>query len=110
MATNIQDMLAEREHTSGSFEDNARLSQGLKRLMQRETGLTKLSDTKKEALERICIKISRIVTGNPDVLDHWHDISGYATLIENELKGQQHAQAQEKTYTGHVPNLMRPNS
>lgn len=27
-------------------------------------------------------KIARIMNGDPDHIDHWHDIAGYATLIE----------------------------
>jgi hypothetical protein len=30
-------------------------------------------------------KIGRIVTGNPDVPDHWLDIEGYARLVRDRL-------------------------
>jgi hypothetical protein len=32
-------------------------------------------------------KIGRIVNGNPDKVDHWDDIAGYATLVSDRLKG-----------------------
>jgi hypothetical protein len=32
-------------------------------------------------------KISRIVNGNPDKVDHWVDIAGYATLVADRLEG-----------------------
>jgi hypothetical protein len=31
------------------------------------------------------MKMSRILCGNPNEPDHWRDIAGYATLIENIL-------------------------
>jgi hypothetical protein len=40
-----------------------------------------------EALSMIVMKISRILTGDPNHADHWADIAGYATLIANELSG-----------------------
>jgi hypothetical protein len=36
----------------------------------------------REALDMILHKIARIVNGNPNETDHWHDIAGYATLVE----------------------------
>jgi hypothetical protein len=33
-----------------------------------------------EALEMICTKIARILSGNPNDPDHWKDIAGYAEL------------------------------
>ena len=46
----------------------------------------KLSPTQELALTMIFLKISRILSGNPDFLDHWHDIAGYALLEEEKLK------------------------
>jgi len=34
----------------------------------------------------ICHKISRIVNGDPNYKDSWHDIIGYAKLIEDKLE------------------------
>lgn len=31
-------------------------------------------------------KISRIVNGDPDYADNWHDIQGYARLVEERLQ------------------------
>jgi hypothetical protein len=38
-----------------------------------------------EALEMICHKIARVLNGDPNHHDHWHDIAGYATLVANRL-------------------------
>ena len=39
-----------------------------------------------EALDLIASKIGRMLSGNLNYIDNWHDIAGYATLIENRLK------------------------
>ena len=83
--TDIKQTLAQRNGTHGNFTSNAQLSQGLKQLI-REHRSVALSSAQLEALDMIAHKIARIVTGNPDVHDHWHDIAGYATLIANELR------------------------
>lgn len=33
-------------------------------------------------------KIARILNGGKSHVDNWHDIAGYATLVENELRGE----------------------
>jgi hypothetical protein len=38
-----------------------------------------------EALDMIAVKISRILTGDPNYSDNWHDIQGFAKLVENRL-------------------------
>lgn len=32
-------------------------------------------------------KIGRILNGDPNYADSWHDIAGYATLIDQQLTG-----------------------
>jgi hypothetical protein len=44
-----------------------------------------LTDDKKESLEMIAHKIGRILNGDPEYKDSWHDIIGYTTLIESTL-------------------------
>jgi hypothetical protein len=48
-----------------------------------------LNPSQREALDMIQHKIGRILAGNPNHHDHWHDIAGYATLVANELEGHQ---------------------
>ena len=79
----IQDTLNERESTHGGFSDSARVTQELKMVLHCENAV--MTDTQKEAIDMICHKLGRIVCGNPNHKDHWHDIAGYATLVENEL-------------------------
>lgn len=38
-----------------------------------------------ESLDLICNKLARIVNGDPFYDDSWHDVGGYAKLVEIEL-------------------------
>jgi hypothetical protein len=80
----IQDTLNERGKVYGSFDNNAEIAQQLKLIVRRNNG--GLAPAQRESLEVIMQKVSRILTGDPCYKDNWHDIAGYATLIENELK------------------------
>ena len=39
-----------------------------------------------ESLDMICNKLARVLCGNYYLHDTWHDISGYAKLVANELE------------------------
>lgn len=80
--------LAERERTYGDFEDNAEMAQRLKSVMRTGEAWCRLDPDQREALEMIASKVSRIVTGDPNHVDSWHDVSGYATLVERRLTGK----------------------
>jgi hypothetical protein len=81
MSTNIREILAERRHTHGNFDDHATITQQLKRTMTNHGGWMNLSHAQREALEMIAHKIGRILAGNPCLADHWADIGGYAQLV-----------------------------
>jgi hypothetical protein len=81
----IDATLAEKGKRYGEFHEHARITQSLKRAMADTPNWSSLSDDKKEALEMIAHKIGRILNGDPDYIDSWHDISGYATLVEKDL-------------------------
>lgn len=72
-------LLTERGKTHGDFEINARLSQSLKAQFS-IYGADSLCDVHREALDMIALKLSRILSGQPDFKDHWDDIAGYAKL------------------------------
>lgn len=74
----------------GLFKDGAALMQSLKRNLAEHAAQhdKTFADDQWEALEMIVHKMGRIVNGNPDVVDHWVDIAGYATLIADRLQGK----------------------
>lgn len=78
----INETLKQRQGLYGDFTDNAALTQELKTTMRASQGWPHLSLDKKQALEEIALKISRILNGDPEHKDNWHDIAGYAILAE----------------------------
>jgi hypothetical protein len=44
-----------------------------------------LTPVQKQALTVIADKIARVLSGDPDYADNWHDIQGYAKLEEDRL-------------------------
>lgn len=93
MTDETQKILDQRGPVYGPFANNALVAQGLKAAMQPSypEGLpARRYDTMpvdcREALDLIALKMSRIVTGDPEYLDNWLDISGYATLVANRLR------------------------
>lgn len=87
--TNIDGTLDERAQDYGKFKDGAALMQALKRTLADHARIHNktFSDDQWEALEMIIHKIGRIVNGNPDKVDHWVDIAGYAKLVADRLQG-----------------------
>ena len=83
----LERVLAERKEQHGDFKVQFECAQGLKRILK-EFDNKRSTSTQHEALDQICHKLSRIVTGDPTHADHWRDIAGYATLIMNMLEGK----------------------
>lgn len=83
--SSISSILAERESRYGSFKSHATITQVLKTEMKSSPKWWNLSDSQKEALEMIAHKIGRILNGDPNYLDSWVDLAGYAQLVVNEL-------------------------
>lgn len=81
----INDTLAEREERYGSFAGHALISQNLLAAMHRTPHWCGLTPAQREALEMIQHKVARILNGDPNYADNWHDIAGYATLVEQIL-------------------------
>jgi len=82
----IETTLQERKRTHGDFRGMADLSQQLKSTFTYYRSHSNvLSTFQAEALDMIFHKIARIGSGDPNVSDHWHDIAGYALLVEKQL-------------------------
>jgi len=85
--TNINKTLEERGTRYGKFVDHASISQNLKYVMQTTPNWSKLHPDQMESLDMIVHKIARILNGDPNYDDSWHDIAGYATLVAERLRG-----------------------
>lgn len=87
--TGIEATLAERQATYGCFEDVARTTEQIMEALgdHRVNGLHDLPYPHRMALYMIASKMARIVNGDFNSIDGWHDIAGYATLIERLIGG-----------------------
>jgi len=82
----IEDTLGERANTHGDFKESSRFVQATKAAMSVTPRWEELTSDKKESLHMIQHKIGRILYGDPTHVDNWHDIAGYATLVEKRLE------------------------
>lgn len=83
----IDETLKERGNRYGSFITHAEIAQGLKQVMwQNQKNWSRLTLDKRQALEVIADKIARILNGDPEYHDNWHDIIGYAKLVADTLE------------------------
>jgi transposase len=74
----------------GKFIEGAEVMQMLKRVVQNALSNRDkvLAHDQAESMDMIIHKIGRIINGNPDVVDHWLDIAGYAQLVADRLEGR----------------------
>ncbi len=79
--------LEQRGSRYGEFISHAEISQRLKDDMRMCPKWDELHSDQKEALEMIAHKIGRILNGDPNYHDSWHDIVGYAKLVADRLLG-----------------------
>ena len=87
------EMLEQRKKTHGSYKANAKASQTLINIVQETMGneWNLLQYYQQQSIMMICMKLARIAAGNPNEIDHWEDIIGYAELTARELKKRQTA-------------------
>jgi len=85
----VDQTLQERGKRYGDFSIHASICQNLKSVMTNTHNYqNRLSMAQRQALDVIADKIARILTGDPDYADNWHDIQGYAKLVEDRLPPQ----------------------
>ena len=74
----------------GKFIEGAEVMQMLKRVVLNALNNRDktLAHDQAEAMDMIIHNIGRIINGNPDVVDHWLDIAGYAQLVADRLNGR----------------------
>ncbi len=98
-------ILNKRETTHGDYVTVSTLAQKLKANIRHHV-LSELTKDQRESLDMICSKIGRICSGNPNEVDHWRDIAGYAELVVSRLeKGKsKHVVEQPKREGVRVPS------
>lgn len=53
--------------------------------MRGAPGWNRCDAVKQQALTVIADKIARVLSGDPSYADNWHDMQGYARLVEERL-------------------------
>jgi hypothetical protein len=86
MTNDVSATLAERGARYGDFTHHADIAQDLQDAMRGCSGWGRLTPDKRQALTVIADKIARILNGDPEYKDNWHDICGYAKLAEDRCK------------------------
>jgi hypothetical protein len=76
-------LLTERGTTHGKFAHNAQIGQALRTVYRASPSWATMPDVHREALDMIACKLSRILSGQSSVADHWADLAGYATLAKD---------------------------
>jgi hypothetical protein len=90
--TDLNEILEERGKRYGKFKDHAAITMSLKSLLRAmpPTKFDNLYADQQEALDMICHKIGRIMAGDPNYMDSWDDIAGYAKLVADRLREEQY--------------------
>jgi hypothetical protein len=81
----IAETLSERGSRYGTFQDQARICQNIKRAFCDSPNWQTLDDDQRECLDMLANKIGRILNGDPNYHDSWHDIIGYTKLVADRL-------------------------
>lgn len=86
--TEINTILDERGKNYGEFKTHAEITMALKQVLgDYALKLNKtFDDDQIEALHMIFHKIGRIINGDPNYIDSWIDIAGYAKLVSDRLE------------------------
>jgi hypothetical protein len=85
----VTETLGLRENRYGEFRNVSETSQWLKDIMRSGASWKGMEPFMQESLDLIANKLARIVNGDPFYDDSWHDIGGYAKLVEIEIaKGE----------------------
>lgn len=83
--TDINTTLSERRARYGDFSTHACIAWDIKNAIHAADSWDALPYVHKQALDVIADKIARILNGDPNYADNWHDIQGYARLVEEHL-------------------------
>lgn len=85
MDSDIDKTLKERGDRYGSYLAQSTTTQNIKSAMMDSPNWEALTPDKKESLEMIALKVARILNGDPEYHDNWHDIIGYTKLVADTL-------------------------
>lgn len=82
----VNETLETRGTRYGEYTNVSSTAQKLKNVLRSAASWDMMEPYMQESLDMICNKLARIGNGDPFYDDSWHDISGYAQLVETELE------------------------
>ena len=80
--SDVQKTLDKRGKNYGSYLDQSCIAENLMSQIEQEKGWKRFPPTHRQATRMIAIKLARLLNGDPNHADSWHDIAGYASLAE----------------------------
>jgi hypothetical protein len=84
----VEKTLEERGSRYGTFQNHAKIAQAIQDIMREQNNWEYLEADERQALTVISDKIARILNAPAGTVysDSWHDIAGYALLVDRRLK------------------------
>lgn len=98
----VDETLAERGRNYGDFVRTFDVIQQIKDALKDGAGWADMPPERREALEMIAVKMGRLVSGDSGHVDSWHDIAGYARLVEQDLVKVSNASVTLATIPGFI--------
>jgi hypothetical protein len=83
---NIAETLDEREEEYGDYPTLAYILESIMEVYALSANWQHMHPYQRVALYMDAMKTARILNGNYNNIDSWHDKAGYAELVVNELK------------------------
>ena len=86
----IEATLDERHKRYGYYSEVCETTYAIRDAVMAQIDLrgTKLAADQLYSIEMICVKLARLINGDPDYDDNWRDIAGYSQLIVDRLSGR----------------------
>ena len=78
----VSDTIKDRDSSYGDYGKQSEIAEHLIGTMESIPDWGMLSADKKQSLRMIQVKIARLLNGDPNHVDSWHDIAGYAELAK----------------------------
>lgn len=77
----LETTLNDRDARYGGFDEFSETCQKIKSIIYNSPGYEKMNPLQKESMDMVAHKLTRIIMGDPNYLDSWQDLAGYAQLV-----------------------------
>ena len=81
----VDQTLQDRNGTHGDYKEQAAMGEAIREVMMQGKNWGALTTSQRDCLIMVSVKISRILTGDQNHVDSWHDMQGYPRLVEKDL-------------------------